>query len=142
LATDLVSIAYSAEVQNDWQKTLDAAKKEGTVVFATAADVELRRQWDPALKRRFGISLEYAPGRAAEQSAKIIQEGRAGVRSYDVFAFGGCGGMSLISQDVLEPLEPVLMLPEVKDRKNWWGGVNWAGNIKANKDFFSFFAHS
>ena len=57
LATDLVSIAHSAEVQNDWQKTLDAAKKEGTVVFATAADVELRRQLEPALKRRFGISL-------------------------------------------------------------------------------------
>ena len=132
----------AAEAPNEWQRTLDAAKKEGTVVFATAADVELRRQLEPALKRRFGISLEYAPGRAAEQSAKIIQEGKAGVRSYDVFAFGGCGGMSLISQDVLEPLEPVLMLPEVKDPKNWWGGFIWADNIKSNKYFFSFTANS
>ena len=142
VASDLASIVRAAEGPNEWLRTVDAAKKEGTVVFATAADVELRRQLEPALKRRFGISLEYAPGRAAEQSAKIIQEGKAGVRSYDVFAFGGCGGMSLIRQDVLEPLEPVLMLPEVKDAKNWWGGFIWADNINSNKYFFSFTANS
>jgi len=110
----------AAEGQTEWERTVEAAKKEGTVVFAAAANAELRRQLEPALKRRFGITLEYAPGRAAEQSAKIIQESKAGVRSYDVFAFGGCGGMSLIQQNVLEPLEPMLILPEVRDAKNWW----------------------
>ena len=142
LVVELATTGWAAEGPSDWQKTVDAAKKEATVVFATAANVELRRQLEPPFKSRFGISLEYVPGRAAEQSAKIIQEGKAGVRSYDVFAFGGCGGMSLISQDVLEPLEPVLMLPEVKDPKNWWGGFIWADNIKSNKYFFSFTANS
>src|SRR5262245_30694650 len=93
----------AAEWQTEWDRTVEAAKKEGTVVFASAADAELRRQLEPTLKRRFGIALEYAPGRAAEQSAKIIQESKAGVRSYDVFAFGGCGGLSLMQQNVLEP---------------------------------------
>ena len=130
LVVELTTTGWAAEGPSDWQQTVYAAKKEATVVFATAANVELRRQLEPPFKRRFGISLEYVPGRAAEQSAKIIQEGRAGVRSYDVFAFGGCGGMSLISQDVLEPLEPVLMLPEVKDAKNWWGGNQWTDNSK------------
>jgi ABC-type Fe3+ transport system substrate-binding protein len=142
LVVELTTTGWAAEGPSDWQQTVDAAKKEATVVFATAANVELRRQLEPPFKRRFGISLEYVPGRAAEQSARIIQEGKAGVRSYDVFAFGGCGGMSLISQDVLEPLEPVLMLPEVKDPKNWWGGFIWADNIKSNKYFFSFTANS
>jgi ABC-type Fe3+ transport system substrate-binding protein len=132
----------AAEWQSEWERTVEAAKKEGTVVFATAADAELRRQLEPALKRRFGIALEYAPGRAAEQSAKIIQESKAGVRSYDVFAFGGCGGMSLIQQNVLEPLEPMLILPEVKDPKHWWGGSIWADNMNGNKYFFSFTANS
>src|SRR4030095_3189422 len=85
---------------------------------------------------------EYAPGRAGEQSAKIIQERKAGVRSYDVFAFGGCGGMSLIQQNVLEPLEPMLILPEVKDPKKWWGGLIWADNVNGNKYFYSFTANS
>ena len=138
----LLAPAHAAESQSEWEKTVEAAKKEGTVVFATAANAELRKQLEPALKRRFGITLEYAPGRAAEQSAKIIQENKAGVRSYDVFAFGGCGGMSLIRQDVLEPLEPMLMLPEVKDPKNWWGGFIWADNLGSNKYFFSFTANS
>ena len=132
----------AAEWQTEWERTVAVAKKEGTVVFATAADAELRRQLEPALKRRFGLALEYAPGRAAEQSAKIIQESKAGVRSYDVFAFGGCGGMSLIQQSVLEPLEPMLILPEVKDAKNWWGGLIWADNVNGNKYFYSFTANS
>jgi ABC-type Fe3+ transport system substrate-binding protein len=136
------AVAFAEEWQSEWQKTVEAAKKEATVVFATAADAELRRQLEPALKRRFGIGLEYVPGRAAEQTAKIIQEGKAGVRSYDVFAFGGCGGMSLIRQKVLEPLAATLILPEVKDPKNWWGGFIWADNIVSNKYFFSFTANS
>jgi iron(III) transport system substrate-binding protein len=132
----------AAEWQTEWERTVEAAKKEGTVVFAAAANAELRRQLEPALKRRFGLALEYMPGRAAEQSAKIIQESKAGVRSYDVFAFGGCGGMSLIQQNVLEPLEPTLILPEVKDPKNWWGGLIWADNVNGNKYFYSFTANS
>lgn len=146
LVTMLISIVpagmRAAEWQSEWEKTVEAAKKEGAVVFASAADAELRKQLESSLKRRFGISLEYAPGRAAEQSAKIIQESKAGVRSYDVFAFGGCGGMSLVRQDVLEPLEPMLILPEVKDPKHWWGGIIWADNVSSNKYFFSFTANS
>jgi ABC-type Fe3+ transport system substrate-binding protein len=133
---------WGAEWQTEWERTVEEAKKEGTVVFATAADAELRRQLEPVLKRRFGIALEYAPGRAVEQSAKIIQESKAGVRSYDVFAFGGCGGMSLIQQNILEPLEPMLILPEVKDPKKWWGGLIWADNVNGNKYYYSFTANS
>jgi iron(III) transport system substrate-binding protein len=136
------AVGDAAEWQGEWERTVEAAKKEGAVVFATAADAELRKQLEPALKRRFGLTLEYAPGRAAEQSAKIIQESKAGVRSYDVFAYGGCGGVGLIRQDVLEPLEAKLILPEVKDAKNWWGGMIWADNLGTNKYFYSFTANS
>jgi len=132
----------AAEWPNEWERAIEAAKKEGSVVFASAADAELRRQLEPAFKRRFGVTLEYAPGRAAEQSAKIVQEAKAGVRSYDVFAFGGCGGISLIRQEVLEPLEAKFILPEVKDARNWWGGTIWADNLSTNKYFYSFTANS
>ena len=138
----LVQGLYAAEWQGEWERTLEAARKEGTVVFATAANAELRKQLEPPLKKKFGITLEYVPGRAAEQTAKILQEQKAGVRSYDVFAFGGCGGIGLIAQDVLEPLEPMMILPEVKDPKNWWGGLIWADNISTHKYFFSFTANS
>ena len=142
LGFNWVQLVHAAEWQGEWEKTLEAARKEGTVVFATAANAELRKQLEPPLKKKFGITLEYVPGRAAEQTAKILQEQKAGVRSYDVFAFGGCGGMGLIGQDVLEPLEPMMILPEVKDPKNWWGGFIWADNINTHKYFFSFTANS
>ena len=64
------------------------------------------------------------------------------MRCYDVFAFGGCCGMSLIRQEVLEPIEPALLLPEVKDAKHWWGGMIWADNVSTHKYFFSFTANS
>ena len=34
--------AWGAEWQTEWERTVEEAKKEGTVVFATAADAELR----------------------------------------------------------------------------------------------------
>ena len=96
------------------------------------------RRSNAALELVWNMRLAVPPN----SRRKLFKKARRAFVAYDVFAFGGCGGMSLIRQDVLEPLEPVLMLPEVKDAKNWWGGFIWADNIKSNKYFFSFTANS
>ena len=36
----------------------------------------------------------------------------------------------LLAQNLLEPMLPSMMLPEVSDPKNWWGGHIWADNAK------------
>jgi ABC-type Fe3+ transport system substrate-binding protein len=36
----------------------------------------------------------------------------------------------LLPEGVLEPVEPSLLLPEVKDPKQWWGSHIWADNAK------------
>jgi iron(III) transport system substrate-binding protein len=36
----------------------------------------------------------------------------------------------LLSEGLLEPFEPAMILPEVKDPKNWWGGHIWVDNAK------------
>ena len=36
----------------------------------------------------------------------------------------------LLSESLLESFEPAMVLPEVKDSKNWWGGHIWVDNAK------------
>ena len=36
----------------------------------------------------------------------------------------------LLSDGLLESFEPALVLPEIKDPKNWWGGHIWVDNAK------------
>jgi ABC-type Fe3+ transport system substrate-binding protein len=71
-----------------------------------------------------------------------MAESRAGVRYFDAYIFGGCGGVSLIHENVLEPLEPFMILPEVKDPNQWWGGHIWMDNVKTKQYFYSFVADS
>src|SRR5262249_51715354 len=37
---------------------------------------------------------------------------------------------SLLPEGLLDPVEPIMLLPEVKDPKQWWGGHIWSDNAK------------
>jgi iron(III) transport system substrate-binding protein len=134
------SVLEAADWQSEWERTLEAARKEGVVVVGMSPNAELRKQWETILRQRFGITLELLPARGPETAARIMSESRAGVRYFDVFGFGGCGGEGLIHEGVLEPLEPFMILPEVKDPKNWWGGHIWMDSVKTKRYFYSFVA--
>lgn len=41
---------------------------------------------------------------------------------------------------MVEPLDALLILPEVKEAKNWWGGHIWEDNISTNRFLYSFIA--
>jgi iron(III) transport system substrate-binding protein len=45
---------------------------------------------------------------------------------------GGSESMvtGLLSEGILAPLEPAMMLKEIKDPNNWWGGHIWVDNAK------------
>jgi iron(III) transport system substrate-binding protein len=138
----LAEALFSAEWQQEWEKTLQAARKEGKVVVGMSPNPELRKQWEAIFKQKFGITLEILAGRGPETAARIVQEAKAGVRYFDVYFFGGCGGVSLIHEGVLEPLEPFMISPEVKDAKNWWGDHIWMDNVSTRRYFYSFVADS
>ena len=108
--------------QTEWNKIVEAAKKEGKVVVSVPASAELRKDVERSIKQRFGIEAELVAGRAASIVGKIQQEVMAGVNSFDLH-MGGSESMvsGLLSDGLLESFEPALVLPEVKDPKNWWG---------------------
>ena len=117
--------------QSEWNKIVEAAKKEAKVVVSVPASAELRKDVERSIKQRFGIEAELIAGRAASIVGKIQQEVMAGVNSFDLH-MGGSESMvsGLLSDGLLESFEPALILPEVKDPKNWWGGHIWVDNAK------------
>ena len=115
----------------EWERTVEAAKKEGKVVVSIPASTELRRGIEKVFKQRFGIEPELNVGRAASIVGKIQQESKAGVPGFDVHMGGGESMVSgLLSEGILAPLEPAMILKEVKDPSNWWGGHIWLDNAK------------
>lgn len=115
----------------EWERTVEAAKKEGKVVVSIPASTELRRGIEKVFKQRFGIEPELNVGRAASIVGKILQESKSGVPGFDVHMGGGESMVSgLLAEGILAPLEPAMILKEVKDPSNWWGGHIWLDNAK------------
>lgn len=108
--------------QKDWDNTLIEAKKEGKVVVYGTAPGILRSDIGTAFRNKYGITVEDLAGRGAEVATKVLAERRAGLYIGDVY-IGGSGTMvrQLKPAGVLDPLEPVLVLPEVLDPKVWLG---------------------
>ena len=61
------------------------------------------------------------------------------MRYFDLLISGSLTPLNLLNAGILEPIEPLLMLPEVKDPKRWYGGHVWADNAK--KYLYSFQAY-
>ena len=92
---------------------------------------ELRREVERVFKQRFGIEAELNVGRAASVVGKMQQESKSGVPYFDLHMGGGESMITgLLSEGVLAPLEPAMILEEIKDPNNWWGGHIWLDNAK------------
>ena len=115
----------------EWNKTLEAAKKEGKVVISVPASAELKKQIEKAFKQRFGIETDLIAGRAAAIVGKIQEESKSGVHDFDLH-MGGSESMvtGLLSEGILAPLEPAMILTEIKNPDRWWGGHIWVDNAK------------
>ena len=115
----------------EWDKIVEAGRKEAKVVVSVPASTELRREVEKTFRQRFGIETELIAGRAASIVGKIQQEVKAGVNSFDVH-LGGSESMvsGLLSEGFLEPFEPAMILPEIKNANAWWGGHIWIDNAK------------
>jgi ABC-type Fe3+ transport system substrate-binding protein len=115
----------------EWERTVEAAKKEGKVVVSVPASAELRRGIEKVFKQRFGIDAELTTGSAATIVGKIRQESKSGAPYFDLHMGGGESMITgLLSEGILAPLESAMFLKDIKDPNNWWGGHIWLDNAK------------
>lgn len=123
----LLSSLHGAESrpawQVEWEKTVEAAKREAQLVAYGGEEIthiEILRAFN---KEYPDIKVVTASGHGSELGARIIAERRAGKYLVDVYA----GGPStpyrvLYLGKALEPIGPALILPEVTDTSRWYGG--------------------
>jgi ABC-type Fe3+ transport system substrate-binding protein len=126
-----VPLAFSQSKNPEWDKLVEAAKHEGKVVVSLPASTELRAAIERSFEKRYGIAVEPIVGRAATVVRKMVDEAKAGVRYTDLHLGGSESIVSgLLPEAVVDALEPYMVLPEVKDPKQWWGGHIWVDNAK------------
>ena len=120
------AMAQTADWKKSWDETLAAARKEGKVVVSGPPSPGLRQALPPAFKERYGITLEYLGGRSSETATKLRAERQAGALTVDVM-IAGIQTMATIlyREKMLDPIRPVLVLPEVMDGSKWKKGKLW-----------------
>lgn len=117
-------LAVAAEAKRSWQleweKTLQAAKKEGQVtVYIYRYEPVLE-----AFKKEYPeIKMVSVTGTGNQLGLRIISERRADKYLVDVFSAGPNSNFNILYKaKALDPLKPAFMLPEVSDESKWYGG--------------------
>ncbi|MDP2646554.1 MAG: extracellular solute-binding protein [Desulfobacterales bacterium] len=123
IAVAVTLIGYvkaDAQSEAEWQKVLEAGKKEGKVaVYASLVSPAIRKL-APLFKEKFGIEVEVTAGRGSDISRKLRTEKTAGVHLADVIISGGNTMFAVKQLGVLTPLDSQLILPEVTNTKLWY----------------------
>ncbi len=111
--------------QKEWENTLLDAKKEGKVVIHVFSGMppEVRQELGNTFKAKYDLELEMITGRGAEIAERLVRERRAGLYAADLYLDGTTAIFTLIKpQGMLQPLEPMLILPEVTRPDVWFEG--------------------
>ncbi len=108
-----------------WDKTLALARQEGKVTVYGELGPEARTGLMTAFQKKYGIELETVTGTGPEMANKYLQEVASGIYLADVLFNGDLTFLNVIKpKGVLVPIDPYLMLPEIKDPRAWpKGGV-------------------
>ena len=96
----------------EWEKVVEAAKKEGKIVASIPASAKLRKEMEKVFEKRFaGIDLKPVPGRGSKSIGRISDEFKAGVRYFDVHV-GGSSSLftGLIKPGIVDPIEAYMVL--------------------------------
>jgi iron(III) transport system substrate-binding protein len=121
-----------ADWRQDWEKSVEAAQKEGQVVLLNSQSFDL--VFAEFQKKYPQIKVVAGPGgRTAQQIARVMSERRAGKYLLDVYVGGASTGYAMLyKKNLLDPLKPALILPEVVDESTWWmqGKYNWVDEEK------------
>jgi iron(III) transport system substrate-binding protein len=105
----------------DWDRSVEAAKKEGQLVLYGSADYE--KLFAEFNKKYPEIKIVGVFGRGADVAKRFMAERRAEKYLADLYVNGQTTGYNVFYKaKALDPISPVLVLPEVTDTSKWWQG--------------------
>jgi ABC-type Fe3+ transport system substrate-binding protein len=111
----------------EWETTQRAAQKEGRLVVYGPPGVDQQKLYTEIFQQTFPkVKVNYTPGRMSEIMSRIMAEQRAGMRQADL-VLGGTDSLlgTLKEKGFLQPIRPVLVLPEILDTAAWFKGKLW-----------------
>lgn len=122
VAVSGVAIAGQAW-QEEWDRVLRLAKSEGKLAMIGPLGTDRRDALTEAFQSKYGITVEYHADAGAGILPRLSAERKAGLYLWDVLVSGTSTVLeALIPNKIVEPLEPTMILPEVKESKYWRGG--------------------
>src|ERR1041384_1096239 len=116
--------SYAAETkpawQVEWEKVIEAAKKEGQVAVYISGYEEIL----PEFQKEFpDIKVQPTTGRGSQVGQKLLAERRAEKYLADVVNAGGVTTyQQLFPAKVFDPIKPAFLLPEITDASKWYQG--------------------
>jgi iron(III) transport system substrate-binding protein len=121
----LTDVVRSAELRSDgeWQRTVEAAKKEGKVSVFLYQRENIEAAVRVFEKKFADIQVVSASTPAAETGPRLMAERRGGKFLWDVCLCGPTTPLTVLyPAKALDPIKPALLLPEVTDVTKWWEG--------------------
>jgi ABC-type Fe3+ transport system substrate-binding protein len=107
--------------ESEWNETVEAAKKEGQVtIYHTRGPFD--KVFGEFTKRFPALKPVSVSGRGGDLVARIMSERRAGKFLADIY-LGSTGTPleALYPAKLLEPIAPLLLMPEVREPAHWFG---------------------
>jgi len=118
--------AQSSSWEKEWNQLIVAAKKDGKVVVVGPGDPEVRKDLPAKFTAKFGIPVEYIGGSANQIVNRIQAERQAGLYTADVLLTAIQTQVHMLYPDkMIDPLRPVLILPEALNPAKWKRGKPW-----------------
>ncbi len=110
--------------QAEWERTVQAAKKEGSLsLYLYQGEGELDTVAQLFQKQYPEINVVTTPGRGNTLAPRIMAERRAGKYVVDVYISGVTTAYEVFYRaKILDSVRATLILPEVIDESKWWLG--------------------
>ena len=108
--------------QADWDKVVKAAEEERElVIYMTQAFEPVFRE---AFQKKYPkIKVTMVTGRGPELSQRVMNERRADKFTVDLYISGNISPLTVFHRaKILDPVKPLLVLPEVLDTTGWYEG--------------------
>ena len=120
-------LAQSRASEKEWNSIIEGAKKEGKVVVAGSPDPVMRNEIIPKFTARYGIPIEFIAGRSSEISARSKNRARRPGFTASMFISPARTppATTLYGEKMIDPLKPLLVMPEVADGTKWKRGKIW-----------------
>ena len=124
------TLGQAGDWEKEWKVTIQAARKEGKLVFHSGNSVEpVFNEFQKKFPDIKVTRMLTHGGSAAHE--RLIAERRAGVYVADIVHLGAGSGSLLASAGALDPLEPYMILPEVLDQSKWFEGRHYFADKEA-----------